>query len=183
MAKLVYAPICSLDGFVEDASGAFDWAMPDDEVHAFANDLERSIGTALYGRRMWQTMRYWETADDPSPISQGFAEAWRDADKVVFSRTLESVDTARTTLVRDFEPDLVRDLKAGADRDLSVGGAELAGEALRAGLVDELHVIAVPVVIGAGKPALPTDVRLDLALIGTRSFGNGTVCLSYRIRA
>ncbi|MCU1602962.1 MAG: Riboflavin biosynthesis protein ribD [Frankiales bacterium] len=181
MAHLVYAPICSLDGYVEDASGSFGWARPDEEVHRFAGDLERTVGTALYGRRMWQTMRYWETADDADPVSQDFAQVWRDADKVVFSRTLNEVDTARTRLERDFDADLVRALKASADRDLSVGGADLAGQALRAGLVDVLHVIAVPVVVGGGKRALPADLRLDLELTGTRSFANGTVCLSYRV--
>ena len=183
MGKLVYAPICSLDGFVEDASGSFAWAEPDEEVHQYANDLERTIGTQLYGRRMYETMRFWQDPPaDLSPVAADYARVWQAADKVVFSRTLDAVDTPRTELVRDLSAEHVRELKAAASADVSVGGAGLAGEALRAGLVDELQVIAVPVVVGSGKPALPADVRLDLELLDLRRFGNGTVCLRYRIR-
>ena len=182
MGRLVYAAICSLDGYVEDASGGFAWAAPDEEVHAFVNDLERPIGTYLYGRRMYETMRYWESPDDlDNDVTRDYAEVWQAADKVVFSRTLSSVDTARTRLERELDPGLVRRVKDAAGHDLSVGGAELAGETLRAGLVDQLHLIAVPVVVGGGKRALPADVRLDLQLQGVQRFGNGTVCLSYEV--
>ena len=151
-------------------------------MHAFFNDLQRPIGTYLLGRRMWETMRFWEAARDLPPVGQDFAEVWRAADKVVFSRTLDSTDTARTRLELDFTPDLVRSLKATASQDLSVGGADLAGQALRAGLVDELRVIAVPVTVGGGKPALPRGVRVDLQLLESQRFANGTVCLTYRVR-
>jgi len=180
MGKLLYAPICSLDGFVEDATGSFAWAAPDEEVHQFANDLERGIGTQLYGRGMYETMRFWQDPPaDLTPVSAEYAEVWQAAHKVVFSRTLEAVDTPRTELVREFTADVVQELKAATTGDLSVGGAGLAAEALRAGLVDELHLIAVPVVVGSGKPALPPDLRLELELLDLRRFGNGTVCLSY----
>lgn len=182
MARLVYAPICSLDGHVEDASGGFARAAPDDEVHAFANDLDRTIGTHLYGRRMHETMRFWQDPPpDLGPVSREYAGIWRDSDKVVFSRTLEAVDPPRTRLEGAFDPELVRRLKQDAPRDLSIGGAVLAGHALRAGLVDVLHVIAVPVLVGGGKRALPDDVRLDLRLTDVRRFPGGTVCLSYDV--
>jgi dihydrofolate reductase len=185
MAKLIYSAIASLDGYIEDASGSFDWAAPDAEVHAFANDLERPIGTHLYGRRMYETMVYWETAptsgatDDA--IHNDFATIWQAADKVVYSTTLTAPASARTRIEPVFEPDAVRKLKASAERDLSIGGAAIAAEALRAGLVDELHLLLVPVIVGAGKPALPDDVRLSLELLDERRFANGTVYLRYRV--
>ena len=184
MARLIYSAMASVDGYVEDAHGGFEWAAPDDEVHTFVNELERPVGTYLYGRRMYETMRFWETAHtlpDPTPATRTFAEIWRAADKVVFSRTLASASTARTRIEQDFDPDLVRRLKATAERDLTVGGAELAGQAIRAGLVDELHLLVVPVLVGGGKPALPRDVRADLELIDTRRFSGGGVYHSYRV--
>lgn len=184
MAKLIYAAIASLDGYVEDAQGGFAWAAPDDEVHSFVNDLERPVGTYLYGRRMYETMRFWETAHtlpDLTSVARDFAEIWQAADKIVFSRTLASASSVRTRIERDFDPDLVRRLKATAEHDLSVGGAELAGQAIRAGLVDELHLLAVPVLVGGGKPALPRDVRVDLELTDTRRFASGVVYLNYRL--
>lgn len=184
MAKLIYAPIASLDGFVEDAGGGFDWAAPDDEVHAFVNDQMRPVGTYLYGRRMYETMSFWETAltlPDLAPVARDWTEIWQAADKVVFSRTLTAPSTARTRIEREFDPDLVRRLKETVDSDLGVGGAELAGQAIRAGLVDELQLLAVPVLVGDGKRALPRDVRVDLQLLDTRRFAGGVVHLRYRI--
>jgi dihydrofolate reductase len=182
MAKLIYSAIASLDGFVEDAEGTFDWARPDEEVHAFVNELERPVGRYLYGRRMYETMTFWERPPglaDGSPAVQEYAAIWQAADKVVYSRTLSSVATARTRLEREFDPESVRRLKAGASRDLGVGGAELAAAAIRAGLVDELQLFLVPVVVGAGKPALPGGVRQELELLDEQRFGNGTVYLRY----
>ncbi|MGZ4750042.1 MAG: dihydrofolate reductase family protein, partial [Oryzihumus sp.] len=176
MARLVYAAIASLDGYIEDLSGEFGWAAPDEEVHAFVNDLERPIGTYLYGRRMYETMRYWETAPmDASqrPVVRDFTDIWQQAEKIVFSRTLESVSSARTWIERSFEPGAVRRLKASARLDMTVGGAELAGQAVAAALVDELHLFVVPVVVGGGKPWLPSGVRLDLELLDARQFASG----------
>jgi dihydrofolate reductase len=182
MAKLVYAAIASLDGYIEDEDGKFDWAAPDDEVHAFANDLVRPAGTHLYGRRMYETMAAWETAGtdagDP-PAMREFAEIWRAADKIVYSRTLEAAPTARTTVERDFDPDAVRELKASAGSDITVSGPGLAAHAFAAGLVDECHLFVVPVIVGGGKRALPDDVRMELELLDQRRFGNGTVHLRY----
>jgi dihydrofolate reductase len=183
MAKLQYSALMSLDGYVEDKDGNFDWAAPDDEVHAFVNDLERSVGTYLYGRRMYETMVYWETAHtiaDQPRVVLDFAQLWQAADKIVYSTTLLTVQSARTRIERAFDPDAVRRLKAAADRDLSVGGADLAAQAIKAGLVDEYHLLVVPVVVGGGKPALPRDVRLALDLLDERQFGNGVVYLHYR---
>jgi dihydrofolate reductase len=176
---LSYFAICSLDGFIEDADGRFDWAAPDAEVHAFVNDLERPVGTYLYGRAMYETMRVWETLDDPAPEMQDFAQIWRAADKVVYSRTLPDVTTPRTRLEREFDPDAVRELKDSGE--VGIGGAALAAEALRAGVVDELGLLLVPVVVGRGKPALPDDVRLPLELLDERRFAGGAVYLRYRI--
>jgi dihydrofolate reductase len=185
VAKLVYSSICSLDGYVADEEGDFGWARPDDEVHAFVNDLERPLGTYLYGRRMYETMVFWETggaeAHQPAPV-RDYAGIWRAADKVVYSRTLAGVASERTRLEREFDPKAVRRLKAEADRDISVGGPELAGEALRAGLVDECHLILAPVIVGAGTRALPEDVRLDLELLDQQRFESGMVHLRYRVR-
>jgi dihydrofolate reductase len=179
VAKLIYSAIASLDGYVADEAGEFDWAAPDEEVHAFVNDLERPAGTYLYGRRMYEVMAAWETmplAGQP-PAMRDFAEIWRAADKIVYSRTLEAAASERTRIEREFDPDSVRRLKATAGRDLSVGGPELAGQTLEAGLVDELHLFLVPVVVGGGKRALPDGVRLELELLDERRFGNGTVYL------
>ena len=185
MAKLVYFAIASLDGYIEDASGRFDWAEPDEEAHTLANDLERAVGTHLYGRRMYETMVFWETArtlPDLAPYALEYAELWQAADKVVYSRTLEAPASARTRIERDFVPEAIRDLKAAADRDLSVGGAELAAEAFRAGLVDEIQLFVAPAVVGGGKRALPDGVRVDLELLDERRLGSGMVFLRYRTR-
>ena len=185
MAQLTYVAMASLDGYIEDEQGGFEWAAPDEEVHAFVNDLERPVGTYLYGRRMYETMVYWETdgdGPDEHPVSRDFAEIWRAADKVVYSRTLASVSSSRTTLEHDFDPDAVARLKASSERDLGIGGPELAGLALAAGLVDELHLFVVPSVVGGGKPALPRGVRLSLELLDERRFTSGTVYLRYAVR-
>jgi len=183
MAKLIYSMLASLDGYVEDLSGNFDWAAPDAEVHAFVNELERSVGTYLYGRRMYETMRFWEDPPElesaPAHI-QEYAAIWQAADKVVYSRTLQEVSSARTRIEREFDADAVRRLKAEAAGDVSVGGPGLAGEAIAAGLVDEYHLFFVPVLVGGGKRALPDDVRADLELVDEQRFGNGTVYLRYR---
>jgi len=168
---------------VADEDGNFDWAAPDDEVHQFVNNLERPIGTYLYGRRMYEVMKFWETAhtlDDQSPVTADYAQIWQAADKVVFSRSLEAVSTARTRLEREFDPAAVRQLKASADRDLSVGGPQLAAQAIRAGLVDELHLFLHPIVVGGGNHALPNDVRQKLELMDERHFESGVVHLHYR---
>jgi dihydrofolate reductase len=183
MAKLIYSSITSLDGYVADEDGKFDWAEPDEEVHRFFNDLERPVGTYLYGRRMYEVMVAWETVTDQPPVIQDFAEMWRAADKVVYSRTLEKASSARTRLERDFDPEAVRQLKAQAGRDITVGGPELAAQAIRAGLVDEYHLFLAPVVVGGGRPFLPDNVRLNLELLDERRFGNGVVHLHYRTRA
>jgi dihydrofolate reductase len=180
VARLIYSAITSLDGYVADESGNFDWAAPDDEVHAFVNDLERPVGTYLYGRRMYETMVYWETApDDQPPVVQDYKELWQAADKIVYSTTLESVSSARTRLVRDFDPEAIRELKASADRDLTVGGPSLAAHAIRAGLVDEYHLFVNPVVVGGGRQALPDNVRVNLELLDERRFAGGVVHLQY----
>jgi dihydrofolate reductase len=176
---LIYSAICSLDGFVEDADGRFDWAMPSAEVHAFVNDEERAVGTYLYGRALYETMRVWETLDEPEPEMRDYAQIWRAADKVVYSRTLPEVTTPRTRLERTFDPEAVRRLKASSD--VSIGGATLAAEALRAGLVDELRLLLSPIVIGRGKPVLPDDLRIPLELLGERRFENGVVHVRYRV--
>ena len=184
VAKLIYSAITSLDGYVEDEEGNFDWAAPDEEVYAFVNDLERPIGTCLYGRRMYETLAVWETEEflgDRQPVVVEFASIWRAADKVVFSRTLEAVCSARTTIERAFEPDLIRAMKASADSDLSVGGPELAAQAFSAGLVDECHLFVNPIIVGGGKAALPSQVRMRLDLLDQRGFANGVVHLHYRV--
>lgn len=186
MTRLIYSAIMSLDGYVADENGDFGWAAPDTEVHQFFNDLERPIGTYLYGRRMYDTMVFWETAQtlgNLSAVALDYAEVWRAADKIVYSRTVENVSSERTRIERDFDPGSVRQMKAAADRDLSVGGAELAGHALRAGLVDECHLVIVPVLVGGGTRALADGVRQGLELLGERRFGNGMVHLDYRVTA
>jgi dihydrofolate reductase len=180
MGKLIYSAIASLDGYVNDAAGRFDWAAPDAEVHAFVNDQERPIGTYLYGRRMYETMAAWETMDDPAPLMRDYAEIWRAADKVVVSRTLDHVTTPRTRLERALDPEAVRALKAAGD--VSVGGPNLAADALRAGLVDELHLFLNPVIVGGGTAALPDGLRADLELVGERRFANGVVHVHYVVR-
>jgi dihydrofolate reductase len=184
MAKLIYSAIMSLDGYIADKDGNFDWSVPDADVHQAVNDLLRPVGTHLYGRRLYEVMTAWETLDTAGepPVTQDFAEIWRAADKVVYSSTLESVSSARTRIERSFDPEAVRRLKASAAADMTVGGAELAGQALEAGLVDELHAFVSPVVVGGGTAALPGDVRLDLELMGERRFANGVVHLHYRSR-
>ena len=184
MGKLIYSAITSLDGYVADADGGFDWAAPDDEVHAFVNELQRPVGTQLLGRRMYDVLAVWDTIDtgpDQTPAIRDFAEIWRASDKVVYSRTLEAVPTARTRLERGFDPGAVRAMKGDSDRDLTVGGPGLAAEALRAGLVDEIHLFLSPVVVGGGTRALPDGVRLDLDLLDEHTFGNGVVHLAYRV--
>jgi dihydrofolate reductase len=186
MAKLIYSAIASLDGYVADEKGRFDWAAPDEEVHTFVNDLERPVGTYLYGRRMYEVMAYWETAHtvaDQPPFARDFAEIWQAADKVVYSRTLEGVSSTRTRIERDFDPEAVRELKASAERDLTIGGPELAAQALEAGSVDELQLFLAPVVVGGGNRALPDNVRVTLELLDERRFGNGMVFLRYRAGA
>jgi dihydrofolate reductase len=182
MAKLIYSAIQSLDGYVADEDGKFDWSEPDDEVHSFINTIEAPIGTHLYGRRMYDVLAYWESppglADQPLYI-QDFAEIWQAAEKVVYSRTLESVSTARTRIERDFDPEAVRQMKENADRDILIGGSELAAQAFAAGLVDELHLFVAPVVVGGGTKSLPEKVRLNLELLDERRFRNGTVFLRY----
>jgi dihydrofolate reductase len=185
MAKLIYSAITSLDGYVADEDGNFDWAEPDEAVHTFVNDLERPVGTYLYGRRMYEVMVYWETAHtlaDQPPFIREFAEIWRAADKIVYSKTLETVSSARTQIERDFDPEAVRQLKAQAGRDISVGGPDLAAQAIKAGLVDEYHLLVTPVVVGSGKHSLPDKVRLKLELLDEHRFGNGVVHLHYRTR-
>lgn len=183
MAKLIYSAIVSLDGYVNDSEGGFDWSAPDEEVHAFVNDLERDVGTYLYGRRMYDVMAAWETLEpgDSSAMAD-YAAIWRSADKVVFSRTLEQPSTPRTRIERQFDPATVRRWKADAARDLSVGGAVLAGQALLAGLVDECHLFLNPVVVGGGTRALPDGLRTSLVLLGERRFASGVVHLQYGLQ-
>jgi dihydrofolate reductase len=185
MAKLIYSAIASLDGYTADEDGNFDWAAPDEEVHSFVNDLERPVGTYLYGRRMYQVMIPWETAHtfaDQRPVMQDFARIWQAADKVVYSKTLETVSSARTRIEPDFDPEAVRQMKAQTERDITVGGPDLAAQAIKAGLVDEFHLFFVPIVVGGGNQALPDHVRLKLDLLDERRFGNGVVHLRYATR-
>jgi len=186
MAKLIYSAIASLDGYVEDDEGRFDWAAPDDEVHAFVNDLERPIGTHLYGRRMYETMVFWETAGtgaDWRAVSRDFAVIWRAAEKIVYSRTLQRVSSAKTRIERRFNADAIGQLKQTAEADITIGGAELAGQAIAAGLVDECHLFLGPVLVGGGKRALPDNIRAQLELLDERRFRGGVVHLHYRIAA
>jgi dihydrofolate reductase len=185
MAKLVYSFIASLDGYIEDATGKFDWAAPGEDAHVFANELASGVGTYLYGRRMYETMAVWETDSslaEHSPVTRDFAAVWQAAEKVVYSSTLAEPSTRRTRIERRFDANQVRALKAAAEADLAVGGAELAGQALAAGLVDECHAFLAPVAVGSGKRALPDDVRLDLKLTDQRRFDDGMVYLRYAIR-
>ena len=186
MAKLIYAAISSLDGYVADSGGNFDWSMPSEEVHRFVNNLERRIGTYLYGRRMYEVMRYWETAStgngEPS-AAQEFAKMWQATDKIIYSRSLESVSTARTRLEREFDPAAIRQMKTDASRDIAVSGPTLAGQAMKLGLVDECHLFLSPIVVGGGTSALPDNVRVQLELLDERRFSNGLVHLHYRVKA
>jgi dihydrofolate reductase len=182
MAKLIYSAITSLDGYVADEDGKFDWGEPDDEVHTFVNDLERQVGTHLYGRRLYEVMIAWETMDvsgAPHHI-QDFAQIWRAADKIVYSRTLEEASSARTRIERDFDPEAIERMKASASSDLIVGGPGLAAAAFEAGLVDECHLFLAPMVVGGGRQTLPDKVRLQLELLDERRFGKGMVFLRYR---
>jgi dihydrofolate reductase len=185
MPKLIYSAITSLDGYVEDDQGGFQWAAPDEEVHAFVNDLERPIGTHLYGRRMYETMVFWEIlgpdADEPA-VMLDFADIWRAADKVVYSRTLQEVSSDRTRIERELDRDAVRDLKETSDTDISIGGAELAGQAIGLGLVDELQLFLNPILVGGGKRALPDDARTQLELLDERRFAGGVVYLRYGVQ-
>jgi dihydrofolate reductase len=185
MAKLIYSALTSLDGYIADEDGNFDWAAPDEEVHTFVNDLERKVGTYLYGRRMYEVMRYWETTQavaDRHPVEMDYARIWRAADKIVYSETLETVSSARTRIERSFDPEVVRRMKGQAERDISVGGPDLAAHAFGARLVDECHLFLAPIVIGGGKRALPEGVRVVLELLDERRFGNGMVYLHYRTK-
>ena len=184
MAGLIYSAITSLDGYVADADGNFDWSVPDEELHGFINDLEREVGTNLYGRRMYEVMVAWENDDlllDPSPSVREFAGIWRAADKIVYSTTLAVAPSTRTRIERVFDPEAVRAMKTTADLDISVGGPHLAAQALEAGLVDEVHLFVSPISIGGGTRALPDGIRLQLELLNERRFGNGVVDLHYRI--
>ena len=183
MARLIFTTIASVDGYVNDASGGFDWAAPDPEVHAFVNDLERDVGTYLCGRRLYETMAYWDTAPtDGLEVGHDYARIWQAADKVVYSRTLDAVTSDRTTLQREFDPAAVSRLVAGADRDVSIGGPTLAAEALRAGIVDELALLSVPAVVGGGTASLPDGIRLELELLDSRRFAGGTTYARYAVR-
>jgi dihydrofolate reductase len=184
VAKLIYSAIASLDCYVADEEGKFDWSAPDEEVHSFVNELERPIGTYLLGRRMYEVLAYWETADaiaDLPPFAHEFAEIWQAADKIVYSKTLDTVSSARTRIERDFEPEVIRQLKATAGRDITVGGPELAAQAIEAGLVDEFQLFVTPIVVGGGKPSLPKGVCVTLELLDERRFENGVVYLHYRL--
>jgi dihydrofolate reductase len=184
MARLIYATIASLDGYVADADGNFDWAEPDEEVHRFVNDLERPIGTYLYGRRMYDVMVFWETAatvaDEP-PFVTEFAEIWKAAEKIVYSKTLAVVSSVRTRIETDFDPEAVRHLKATVERDITVGGPHLAAAAIKAGLVDEYHLFVAPVIVGGGTRSLPDGIRVGLELLDERHFTGGMVHLHYRL--
>lgn len=184
MAKLIYSAICSLDGYVDDERGRFDWAAPDEELHAFVNELERPVGTYLYGRRMYETMVFWETAstaDDQPAVFLEYARIWQGTEKVVYSRTLQTVSSARTRIEHDFVPETIRELKQNSPADITIGGAGLAAEAFAAGLVDECHLFLGPIVVGGGKRALPGNMRLQLELLDERRFRSGVVHLRYRM--
>jgi dihydrofolate reductase len=186
VGRLIYFTIASLDGYSEDEHGRFDWAAPDEQVHRFVNDLERDVGTYLYGRRMYETMAVWET--DPafaeaSPYTRDYASIWQAADKIVYSRSLNDVSTMKTRIVRTFDTDALRALKRDSERDLAIGGPELAAHALKAGMVDELHLVVAPVVVGGGKRWLPEGVQIALELIDERRFESGMVFLRYACRA
>jgi dihydrofolate reductase len=182
MGRLVYTGITSLDGYIADESGSFDWSMPDEEVHSFINDQERAFGTYLYGRRLYEVMVAWETMDavPDQPVSiREYTRIWRAAEKIVFSSTLPAVSSERTAIERVFDPDAIRALKRDSTADLTIGGAELAGHALAAGLVDELRIFVSPAIVGGGARLLPDGLRLDLRLVDERRFDNGVIYASY----
>jgi dihydrofolate reductase len=185
MAKLIYATNVSLDGYTEDEQGNLEWSISDDEVFAFWTDFERPIGTYLYGRRMYESMVYWETASakpgDQPEVMREFAQIWRAAEKIVYSRTLQAVSSARTRIEREFDPDAIRRLKESSGADITIGGPELAGQAMSAGLIDECHLLLNPIVLGGGKRALPDNLRMRLELLGERRFRSGVVHLHYRV--
>ncbi len=181
MGRLIYLTNISLDGYIADRDGSFDFSAPSAEGHAFINDIVRATGTHLYGRRNYDVMTVWETWGDDDPVTSDFAQMWRAADKVVYSRTLAEPSTTRTRIERELDPDAVRSLVDAAEQDVLVGGADLAGQAIRAGLVDDIHLFIAPVVIGGGTPALPDDVRLELELVDTRRFDNGVVHVHHRV--
>jgi dihydrofolate reductase len=193
MAKLIYIANASLDGFTEDEAGKFDWSVPSREVLASISDLERPIGTHLYGRRMYETMAVWETAHTAAgqpafmpgleKFEREFAQIWRAANKIVYSTSIEAVSSARTRIERACDPEAVRRMKARAERDLTVGGPTLAAHLIRAGLVDEYHLYVHPIVLGGGKKWLPNDVRIALELLDEQRFGNGVVHVHYRARS
>jgi len=182
MAKLNYTAITSLDGYVADQEGKWDWSFPTPEVHAFVNDLERSTGTYLLGRRMYEVLAVWDTIDDDAPEMRDYAKIWRSAEKIVFSKTLNTVSSKKTRIEEQFDPHAVKALKESATQDIGIGGPGLAAHALRAGLVDEIHLLMSPVIVGGGNPALPADLRLDLELLSERSFDNGVVHMHYATR-
>jgi dihydrofolate reductase len=184
LAKLIFTAITSLDGYVEDRRGNFDWAAPDEEVHSFVNDLERPVGTYLYGRRMYETMVYWETAHalaDQRPCSREFTRIWQAADKIVYSESLNTVTSAKTRIERRFDPTVIQEMKSINERDITVSGPNLAAQAFKAGLVDEVQLFVTPVVLGGGKPSLSNDVRFECELLSGRRFRSGVVFLHYRI--
>jgi dihydrofolate reductase len=185
MAKLIYPINVSLDGYMEDEGGNLEWSISDDEVFAFWTEFQRPVGTYLYGRRMYGSMVYWETADvktgdQPEDIRE-FAKIWRSAEKIVYSKTLQPVSSARTRIEREFDPDAIRRLKASSEADITIGGAGLAGQAMREGLVDECHLLVHPIVLGGGKRALPDNLRMRLELLDEHRFQSGFVHLHYRV--
>jgi dihydrofolate reductase len=184
MAKLIYSSITSLDGYIEDQDGNFEWAAPDDQVSSFLNDLERDVGTYLNGRRMYETMVYWEqdpvVAGEPDCVRE-CRELWRAADKIVFSKSLDTVSATRTRLEREFDPSAIKSLKDSLVRDITVAGPDLATQALRAGLVDECQLFLTPTLVGSGKASMPSDIRLDLELLDEHRFQSGVAYLRYRI--
>lgn len=183
MASLIYIINASLDGYIVDADGNFDWSEPSEDAHAFFNDFQRSVGTSLCGRGMYESMRVWDSfaLGDLTPVTREFAEAWRDTDKVVYSSTLDGVTEPRTRLEGTFDSAAVETMKHHSDADISIGGAKLAAEAIRAGLVDRYVLRVVPHIVGGGKPALPDGVRVDLTLDRTSRFDDGSVVLDYRL--
>ena len=184
MAKLIYAANISLDGYIEDKRGNIEWTISDDETYAFWTDFQRPIGTYLYGRRMYESMVYWETANasgEQPEIKREFAQIWRAAEKIVYSRTLQAVSSAKTRIEREFDPDAIRRLKESSGADITIGGPDLAGRAMSAGLIDECHLLLNPIVLGGGKLALPDNLRMRLELLSERRFRSGVVHLHYRV--
>ena len=185
MAHLIYTTNMSLDGYTEDRDGKFSQTDPSEEVFRFITNLIRADGTHLYGRRMYESMMVWETEPNlaaQSPLMRDFAQVWQAADKIVYSRTLEAASTRKTKIERNFDPKAIRRLKESVEQDIHIGGAELAAQAFRSGLIDECCLFITPIIVGGGKPALPDNVQLDLELLNERRFGNGAVFLRYRTR-